>query len=85
MYYFRSNGVKHSQSPHYDPETNVAAENFVGTFKEKVSKIIKKGGGHIEKAIHKSMFDYHSTPHCTTGKSPTSLFCNRELKTRVTY
>ena len=79
--FFKSNGVKDSRSPLYHPAMNGVVKNFVGTFKDKVSNIIK-GRENIEKAIHTFMFDYRSTPHCTTGKLPASLFCNRELKTR---
>lgn len=79
--FFKSNGVQHSFSPPYHPATNGAAENFVGTFKDKVIKI-EKGGKRVDKAINKFMFDYRSTPHCTTGKSPAWLFHKRQLRTR---
>lgn len=65
-------GVKHSYSPPYHPATNGAAENFVGTFKDKVKKIVQ-GGESVTNAIRKFLFDYRSTPHCTTGKSSASL------------
>ena len=75
------NRVKHTFSPRYHPATNGAAENFVGTLKDKVSKIIQ-GGAKVEVAINKFLFDYRSIPHCTTNKSPANLFYKRELKTR---
>lgn len=79
--FLKSSGVEHSFSPPYYPATNGAAENFVGIFKNKVLKIVK-GGESVDKAINKFMFDYRSTPHCTTGKSPALLFFKRELRTR---
>ena len=75
------NGVKHTFSPPYHPATNGAAENFVGIFKDKVSKIIQ-GGVKIEVAINQFLFDYRSTPHSTTNESPAYLFYKRQLKTR---
>ena len=41
--FLKSNGVEHTFSPPYHPATNGAAENFIQTFKDKVSKIIKGG------------------------------------------
>ena len=60
---------------------NGAAENFVGTFKDKVSKIVQ-GKINVSTAITQFLFDYHSTPHCTTGKSPAFLLYKREIKSR---
>lgn len=74
-------GVRQSFSPPYHPATNGAAENFVGTFKSKVSKIVQ-GGKEVSAAVNAFLFDYRCTPHCTTGKSPACLFYKRELKTR---
>lgn len=79
--FLRHNGVKHTLSPPYHPATNGAAENFVGTFKDKVSKIMQ-GGVKVEVAINQFLFDYRSAPHCTTNKSSAYLLYKRELKTR---
>ena len=70
-----------SFTPPYHPATNGAAESFVGTFKDKVSKIFQ-GGKSVNAAVSQFLFDYRSASHCTTGKSPAQLFYNRELKTR---
>ncbi|KAL7290669.1 hypothetical protein TKK_0015428 [Trichogramma kaykai] len=74
-------GVKHTFSPPFCPSTNGAAENFVGTFKDKVSKIMK-GGESLQSAIDLFLFDYRSYPHCTTGKTPSQLLYKREMRTR---
>lgn len=79
--FFKSNGVWHSFSPPHHPATNGATENFVGTFEDKIINIVK-GGERVHKAINKFMFDYRSTSHCTTGKSPAWLFYKQELRTR---
>ncbi|XP_046420699.1 uncharacterized protein K02A2.6-like [Neodiprion fabricii] len=74
-------GVRHSTTPPYCPATNGAAENFVGTFKRKVACIMADGF-NLQKAITKFLFDYRSTPHATTQRTPASLALGRELKTR---
>ncbi|XP_068991803.1 uncharacterized protein [Neodiprion pinetum] len=79
--FLRGNGVNHSFAPPYHPATNGAAENFVGTFKNKVTKIIK-GGETPESAVNLFLFDYRNIAHCTTGKSPAQLMYNRDLRTR---
>ncbi|CAB0042928.1 unnamed protein product [Trichogramma brassicae] len=61
--------------------TNGAAENFVGIFKDKVSKIVK-GGETVESAINKFLFDYRSIEHCTTVKSPYQMMYKRDMRTR---
>ncbi|XP_033212172.1 uncharacterized protein K02A2.6-like [Belonocnema kinseyi] len=79
--YLQKNGVKHSFSPPYHPATNGAAENFVGTFKNKVTKIMK-GGKKVDTAVYQFLFDYRSAPHSTTEKSPAQLLYGREIRTR---
>lgn len=79
--FLKMHGVKQSFSPPYHPASNGAAENFVGTFKDKVSKIVQ-GGKNVRCAVDSFLFDYRSTPHCTTGKTPAWLLYKRELRTR---
>lgn len=79
--FLRSNGVRHSFSPPYHPATNGAAENFVGTFKDKVTKIVK-GGKTVEYAINLFLFDYRTIEHSTTGRSPAWMLYKREMRTR---
>lgn len=79
--FMKKNGVKQSFSTPHHPVTNGAAENFVGTFKDKVTKIIKSGKT-LEHAVELFLFDYRSTEHCTTGRSPAWMVSKRELRTR---
>ncbi|XP_046612657.1 uncharacterized protein K02A2.6-like [Neodiprion virginianus] len=74
-------GVRHSTTPPYCSATNGAAENFVGTFKRKVACIMADGF-NLQEVITKFLFDYRSTPHATTQRTPASLALGRELKTR---
>lgn len=77
----RTSNIKHSFSPPYHPATNSAAENFVSTFKSKLTKIIKSGKD-AHSAVQLFLFDYRTTEQATTGKTPAKLMFNRELFTR---
>lgn len=79
--FLKRNRIKCSFSPPYYPATNGAAENFVRTFKDKVDKIVADGKS-LEYAVNLFLFDYRSTEHLTTGRSPSSLMYNREIRTR---
>lgn len=79
--YCKKRGISQSFSPPYHPATNGAAENFVRTFKSRVTKIVK-GGKPLKEAVRLFLFDYRSTPHSTTNRSPASLMYQRELRTR---
>lgn len=41
-----------------------------------------RDGSTLDDAVNKFMFDYRSTEHCTTGRSPAWLLYKRELRTR---
>lgn len=73
--------MKQSFSPPHHPAINGAAENFVGTFKDKVTKIVN-GGKTLDHAVNVFLFDYRSTEHCTTGRSPAWMVYKREIRTR---
>lgn len=79
--FMKENGIRHSTTPTYFPATNGAAENFVDTFKRKI-KCIMDDGISFEDAVVRFLFDYRSTPHAATQKTPASLALGRELKTR---
>ena len=64
--FLERNGVKHSFSPPHHPVTNGAAENFVGTFKDKVKKIVQSGLS-LPDAVDLFLFYYRATLHCSTG------------------
>ena len=77
----KQNGIKQSYTAPHHPATNGAAENFVGTLKNKVDKIVKSGKS-LDDAINLFLFDYRSTEHCTTGRTPAYMVYKRELRTR---
>ncbi|XP_017881808.1 uncharacterized protein K02A2.6-like, partial [Ceratina calcarata] len=79
--FLEENGIRQSFAPPKHPATNGAAENFVGTFKDKVKKIMK-GGVSLERAVDLFLMEYRSTEHCSTGRSPAWMMYKRELRTR---
>lgn len=79
--FLKRNGICQSFSPPYNPATNGAAENFVKTFKDKIDKIVRDKKT-LEYAVNLFLFDYRTTEHCTTGRTPAWLMYKRELRTR---
>lgn len=77
----KEGGIRHSPTPTSFPATNGAAENFVDMFKRKIT-CMTKDSISFENAVTKFLFDYRSTPHAATQKTPASLALGRELKTR---
>ena len=78
--FFWFNGIKHASSAPYHPGTNGCAERFVQTLK----KAILAGRKDRRSSQHKLasfLLHYRSTPHTITGVSPSTLLCNRQLKT----
>jgi len=75
------NGIKHVRTAPYHPASNGAAENAVRTFKDKFKLLLKSGMSRHE-ALHKYLFSYRTTPHCTTNVTPAELQVGRKLRTR---
>ncbi|XP_045463872.1 uncharacterized protein K02A2.6-like [Harmonia axyridis] len=84
----RFNGIKHSTSPPFHPETNGAAENSVKYFKNAIKKLlidVREKGSSLKSMINKYLFSYRNTPHCTTGETPSKLMFGRQVKTRLDF
>ena len=80
--FLERNKVKHVRCAPYHPASNGLAERFVRTFKEAM-----KAGNATAKSVHKKLVNfllrYQATPHPTTGRTPASLFLNRDLRTQL--
>ena len=79
--FMQSNRVKHIRCAPYHPASNGAVESFNQTFKRAL-KASEKDGRSLSHRLADFLLTYRSTPHSTTNRTPSSLFLNRELRTR---
>ena len=77
-----SNGVKHSKTAPYHPQSNGAAERFVQTFKQAMKKM-KGDAGDIKKKLADFLLRYRKTPHATTNEAPAMLLMKRIPRSRI--
>ena len=71
QHFLASNGVKHLHCAPYHPFSNGAIERLVQTVKQTLKSGQSQG------------VQYRSTPHATTGVSPSSLFFGHPLRNRL--
>ncbi len=79
--FMRANGVKHIRVAPYHPASNGLAERFVQSFKTAM-KASMNSGISMTHRLANFLLTYRSTPHATTGVSPSSLFLHRCIRTR---
>ena len=80
--FLKSNGVKHIMSAPYHPSSNGLAEHFIKTFK-KAMKNPDHPSTSFDQQLMSFLLSYRTTPHCTTGETPVSLFLLRSVRTRL--
>ena len=79
--FMKANGIKHIKCAPYHPSSNGFAERFVQTFKKAISA--RDGTLPRHQKLSSFLLTYRTTTHSTTGVSPSKLFLNRELRTRL--
>ena len=75
------NAIRHVTGAPYHPQTNGEAERFVQTFKH-ARRVTSDSKLTLVGRMHKFLFDYRSTPHAVTGRSPAEMMFGRNLRTR---
>ena len=80
--YLEDCNVKHHRTAPYHPASNGAAENAVRSFKNKFKLLLRECASRHE-ALCQYLFQYRSSPHCTTEYSPAELQMGRKLRTRL--
>ena len=80
--FLKSNGLKHITSAPYHPSSNGLAERFVKTFK-KAMKNSDHPSASFDQQLMSFLLSYRTTPHCTTGETPASLYLLRSVRTRL--
>ena len=78
----KKNGIKHIRCAPYHPSSNGLAERFVQTFK-RAMKANEKDGRSPSHRLVEFLMTYRATPHATTGVAPTTLFLQRQIRTRL--
>ncbi|XP_015778003.1 PREDICTED: uncharacterized protein K02A2.6-like [Acropora digitifera] len=80
--FVKSNGIRHITSAPYHPATNGLAERAVQTFKQAL-RSMHQSSRPVKEKLAKFLTAYRNTPHSTTDVSPTQLFLERPLRTRL--
>ena len=80
--FIKQNGILHTTSAPGHPATNGLAERYVQTFKTGMKKLANTTM-NIDDRLSLFLFQYRTTPNCTTGQSPADLFLHRHVCTRL--
>lgn len=86
--FLQANGVRHTLTPPYHPQSNGAAERAVQTTKKALLKQVLEDAENgtnrsLQHRIDKFVFCYRTTPHTFTGRTPAELFVRRKLRTQL--
>ena len=78
--YCQHMGIRHRKITPLWPRANAETERFMRTIK----KVIKGSTvPNFRQTMYRFLFDYRTTPHCTTGVPPATVLFGRSLKTKL--
>ncbi|XP_053698835.1 uncharacterized protein K02A2.6-like [Sabethes cyaneus] len=80
--FLKMNGVYHKMGAPYHPATNGQAERFIQTFKAKL-KSLKCNRTTMHAELCNILLAYRKTVHPATGKSPSAMLFNRQIRSRL--
>jgi len=80
--FLSNNGIRHIKTSPYHPVSNEVAERVVQTVKKALRAGLREDVP-LEQALATFLLQYRNTPQATTGMSPSMLFLNRSLRTRL--
>lgn len=80
--FLQANGIKQIFSPPYHPQTNGEAERFVRTFKEGMNRRLRTQSNK-NLCLHEFLLTYRTTPHTTTGITPSEAMFGRNIRTKL--
>lgn len=75
--FLQRNQIRGIRVPPYHPASNGAAERIVQLAKNKLKK---STSGDFQTQIHRMLFQYRTTPHSLTGRTPAELLMGRTLR-----
>lgn len=80
--FMTNNGIKQIFSPPYHPKSNGEAERFVRTLKEGIRRRV---GGSVSHnlGLNDFLLTYRTTPHSTTGRTPSEMLYGRRIRTKL--
>ena len=77
----KENAIKHVRISPYHPASNGAAERLVQTFKQAM-RAMESQQVPLQQTLSNFLLMYRSTPHSTTGETPSNLFLACQLRIR---
>nr|XP_039265618.1 uncharacterized protein K02A2.6-like [Styela clava] len=78
--FLKANGVKHLFSPPRHPASNGQAESMV---KQVKLGLKKQAPASLSVRLVRWLFKYRTTPHTTTGQTPSELLFRRKIRTHL--
>ncbi len=75
-------GTKHKPSIPLSPQGNGEVERFMKPLQKAIpTAVLEKKDW--KRSIYKFLLNYRSTPHTTTGKTPSELLFNRNIQNKL--